>query len=95
MKKKRLLTDRLGGIEDDIAQRMGEEIAKEIDAQVMFEMLEAIGWTRVVCKPMVMEKGRDIDDWIKDNIKGNIESRGLTWMFEDSRDATAFILKWA
>jgi hypothetical protein len=95
MKKKRLLTDKSGMLQEQMLASIVQEYANEVDTQVLFDMLEEIGWIRVVCKtPLLTKQRQEIDTWIKDNVKGHIENRGPTWMFEDSKDACAFILKW-
>jgi hypothetical protein len=44
---------------------------------------------------MTWEEGTAIDNWVSNNIKGHFETMGLVWLFESSKDATMFILKWS
>ena len=81
-------------IEQDIIDRAGERMAKEIDFSVLTEMLCGIGWTRVVLKPMTAEHGAEIDEWVANNVKGHFETMGLVWVFEQPKDASWFVLRW-
>jgi len=82
-------------IEQDIIDRAGERMAKEIDFSVLTEMLCGIGWTRVVLKPMTAEHGAEIDEWVANNVKGHFETMGLVWVFEQPKDASWFVLRWS
>jgi hypothetical protein len=82
-------------LQDQLAERMASEIAKEIDFEVLASMLCELGWTRVVLKPMTWEQGAAIDDWVSNYISRPFETMGLVWLFESSKDATMFILKWS
>lgn len=82
-------------LEDQIAERMASELAKEMDFQILASMLCELGWTRVVLKPMTWEEGNIVDEWVSNNVKGHFETMGLVWLFESSKDATMFILKWS
>ena len=94
MKKKRLLTDRSGDLQDEIMAKKAKELADEMDAQILRQMLIDLGWQQVVLSAMSWEESYAIDLWVEDNIKGRMWSRGLVWLFEDDRDAMWFKLKW-
>jgi len=81
-------------IEQDIIDRAGKRMSDEIDFGVLTGMLCSLGWTRVVLKPMTSEQGRDIDEWVTNNIKGPFETMGLVWVFEQPKDAVWFTLRW-
>jgi hypothetical protein len=81
-------------IEQDIIDRAGKRMSDEIDFGVLTGMLCSLGWTRVVLKPMTSEQGRDIDEWVANNIKGPFETMGLVWVFEQPKDAVWFTLRW-
>ena len=74
---------------------MAAELTKQIDFEVLSVMLCELGWVKVVLKPMTWEEGTAIDNWVSNNIKGHFETMGLVWLFESSKDATMFILKWS
>ena len=94
MIKKRLLTDRSGELHEQILAEKAAELANEMDAQILMEMLMDLGWHQVVLYPMEMEISYEIDQWIENNVKGRLWNRGIVWMFENDRDAMWFKLKW-
>lgn len=94
MKKKRLMTDRSGELQEEFIKEKVQEIADEMDAHVVRQMLIESGWQQVVLSAMSGEESYAIDLWVEDNIKGRMWSRGLVWLFEDDRDAMWFKLKW-
>ena len=94
MKKKRLLTDRSGELQEQILAEKAADLADEMDAQILRQMLIDLGWQQVVLSAMTGEESYAIDLWVEDNIKGRMWSRGLVWLFEDDRDAMWFKLKW-
>ncbi len=82
-------------IEEEIVNELSEKMCSDIDFQILSDMLiEACGWTRIILSPMTKEHGDNIDDWVKNNIKGHYQTRGLVWIFEDQGDAVNFTLKW-
>lgn len=82
-------------LEDQIADRMAREISREIDFEILSKLLCDIGWTKVVLKPMTSERGAKIDYWVQRYVNRQFKTMGLVWLFEDSKDATMFILKWS
>lgn len=94
MKKKRLLTDRSGTLLDDLYKQKAEELAKELDAQVIRSLYQELGWHQIILNPMTWEEGYSIDTWVENNIKGRHWTYGLVWMFEQDKDAMWFKLKW-
>jgi hypothetical protein len=82
-------------IEEEMIERAGKEMAREIDREVLWGMLEGIGWTRVMIPTMGdASKAVDIITWLEDNCKKAHERNGRDFIFEDSRDANWFILRW-
>jgi len=75
---------------------------KEDDAQVWAEInfntltdeLCRSGWTRVVLKPMTIERSNKIDLWIDRKCTGKYKTMGLVWLFENEKDAIMFTLVW-
>lgn len=82
-------------LEDEIAKELSEKMCSEMDFHILSEMLVKLGWTKIVLKPMTWESGATVDSWVEKNIKGPFETMGLVWLFQDSKDATMFILRWA
>lgn len=81
-------------IEQDMINRAGKRMSDEIDFHILSEMLIELGWTKIVLKPMTQETGKILDTWVEKNVKGPFETMGLVWLFQDSKDATMFILRW-
>jgi hypothetical protein len=75
----------------DIAKKMSEDIDFDVFANVLCEN----GWIKFSL-PRYIDNHHAIDIryWIEDNCQGEVKSHGATWLFEDSRDATMFILRW-
>lgn len=94
MKKKRLLTDRSGLLQEEIINQKVKELAKEIDAQVLRSLYQELGWHEVVLSPVTWEEGYQIDSWVESNIKNSRWTFGLVWMFENDKDAMWFKLRW-
>jgi hypothetical protein len=96
-------------LEQDMLDRMGKEMAQEIDQGLMDDITIAIlindGWTETKVNPaftdMGMLSGRFEDwyartgEWIHKNAQGDYKLIKGRWLFKDPRDATMFILKWS
>lgn len=82
-------------LQEQIIDDLGKQISKEIDFEILSGMLCELGWTKVILKPMPWEQGTVIDDWVSKHVHGHFETMGLVWLFESSKDATMFILKWS
>ena len=82
-------------IEEDILQRAGEDMARDIDREVLWGMLQGIGWTRVIIpSETAMTQATRISEWLIQNCQAPYEKHRSDFLFEDSRDATMFILRW-
>ena len=95
MKKKRLLTDRTGNLQEMMLEESARQMAEEIDAEIMRGMLKEMGWSEVVI-PWVMthEVGQEVDTWVSQKTKGEFWNRGLVWLFENDTDAMWFKMRW-
>ena len=83
-------------IEEEIANRMGAEMAREIDREVLWSMLVSIGWTRVVVSAeTTMVKATQIKEWLEINCTNPYEKHRSDFIFEDEKDAVNFILRWS
>lgn len=94
MKKKQLLTDKSSDLQEQLIDDAAKRLSNEIDFEILCGMLCELGWTKVVLFPMSWENGVLIDQWVETNIKSNFETMGLVWIFEDSKDANWFKLRW-
>lgn len=82
-------------IEQEIADKLGDEMAREIDREVLWGMLKGIGWTRVMLDRFQDNNHAvDITLWLEENIKNPFERNGRDFIFENDKDAVLFILRW-
>ena len=82
-------------LEEEMIERAGQEIAREIDREVLWDMLKSIGWTRVMISRLQDNNHAiDITHWLTENCKSAYERRGRDFIFENPKDATLFILRW-
>jgi len=70
-------------------------MAREIDREVLWGMLKAAGWHRVMLDRLTDNNHAvDITYWLEANCKNSFERSGRDFIFEDDKDAVNFILKW-
>lgn len=82
-------------LQDQYLEDAANQLADEIDAEIMRGMLKECGWHEVILQwVMTHEVSQEVDDWVKRKTKGKYWNRGLVWMFEEERDANWFALKW-
>lgn len=82
-------------IEDELLAEAGKQMANEIDREILWGMLQGIGWTRVMLDRLQDNKHAvDIGYWLEEHCQGAYERNGRDFIFENSKDATMFILKW-
>jgi hypothetical protein len=82
-------------LEEEIANKMGNEMAREIDREILWGMLQGIGWTRVMISRLQDNKHAiDITHWLETNCQDAYERSGRDFIFESTKDATLFILRW-
>lgn len=80
-------------IDDSLVGTLTDEIQKEIDFEILADMLlEEGSWTEIKFTP----SGRyfEIDAWCKENTAG-VQGYGSRWLFKDEKDITMFILRWS
>ena len=92
-------------LEDEIASTLSEQIAKQIDKEllddIMLNLLTKDGWTRARINPAFTDIVSNNDwytttaEWIHLNIRGDYKLLKGEWIFEDAKDATLFILRWS
>jgi len=76
---------------EDIINEAGKELAREIDREVLWGMLEKLGWIRVM---IPYNNNIHVNLWVAKNCKGAVEYHNRDYIFEDEKDAVMFILKW-
>ena len=86
-------------LEDEILSMMANEIQKEIDASVLFEMYKDLGWYPVeACKNLSFNKPAldQIEQWLTNLCEGKYHVKSHTdYIFELQGDAMMFKLKWS
>ncbi len=82
-------------LEDEIADAMAKEIAKEIDDGIMATMLIETGWTPVYFAFKDNHQAVDITEWLYETCKEHTWGRfGSEYLFKNKQDAEWFILRW-
>lgn len=81
-------------IENEIAETLAKEIAREIDFEVMSSILLEDGWSKVVLKPMVQETSSAIDQWLLTHCPKDCMHMGLVFLFKEQKVANWFALTW-
>ena len=75
--------------------KMSQDLANEIDFDILSDMLALGGWTPVEFIPFTYSKqAKDIADWAEQHCTGKWRHCGVKFVFERAADATAAILKW-
>jgi hypothetical protein len=82
-------------LEDEIADKLGSNMAREIDREILWGMLEGMGWTRVMLPTLGNAyMAVDIISWLEENCKNPYERSGRDFLFENAKDANWFKLRW-
>lgn len=82
-------------IQNEIIEKAGNEMAREIDREILWGMLEGMGWHRVMLTRFIdNEHAIDITEWLADNCKDPYERSGRDFIFESVKDANWFKLRW-
>lgn len=77
------------------AQEAAAEVAREMDREILWGMLESMGWTRVMLPRLInREQSVDIMQWLNVHCKYPHEHHGRDFIFENDKDAMWFKLKW-
>ena len=96
-------------LEQKIANDMATRIAKQIDRELLDDIMIAVltdeGWTATTVNPAYTDIGMlsgryeqwysQTAEWIHINAQGDYKLLRGQWLFKDPRDATMFILRWA
>ena len=78
-------------VQDEIIEQAAKRLADDIDRGIIWSMLEELGWTRVT---VTQNNNVHINIWAAKNCKGAYEYHDREYIFEDSKDANWFKLKW-
>ena len=82
-------------LEEELLTKAGNDMAREIDREILWGLFEGIGWTRFKISRLTDNNHAvDISYWLDENCKGKFERNGSEFLFEDSKDAVLFMLRW-
>jgi hypothetical protein len=82
-------------LQEEILNKAGIEMAREIDREVLWSMLEDIGWRRVMLDRFTDNNHAvDITYWLAEHCNHAFERRGRDFIFESEVDAVNFTLRW-
>jgi hypothetical protein len=80
---------------EQIQEELGKEMARETDREVLWGMLQGIGWTRVMLPRLIdNHHAIDITYWLEENCRQAFERNGRDFLFENVKDANWFKLRW-
>jgi len=82
-------------LEQEIINGQAEQMSREVDREILWSMLQGMGWTRVML-PRLLDNMHaiDITYWLEGNCKNNYERSGRDFIFESQQDANWFKLRW-
>jgi hypothetical protein len=82
-------------LEEEIINEAAKRFSDEIDNEVLFGMLQSIGWTRVILPSLNSREAYvDLAVWLETYCKYPYERKGSDIIFENSKDAEWFMLVW-
>jgi len=82
-------------LEKQMVERASKQLANDIDREVLWGMLQAIGWTRIMLpNETAMLNATLIKEWLLINCKQSHEHHRSDFIFEDVRDANWFVMRW-
>ena len=82
-------------LEEEILNKAGTEMAREIDREILWSMLKDLGWRRVMLDRLTDNNHAvDITHWLEANCKNPFERNGADFIFESEVDAVNFTLRW-
>ena len=82
-------------MQDEILEELGTRMQSAVDREILWGILIGMGWTRVKLSRFVdNHHAIDISYWLDEHVKNPFEREGSDFIFENSRDALMFILRW-
>ena len=82
-------------LEEELLNKAGKEMAREIDREVLWGMLKDLGWRRVMLDRFTDNMHAvDITHWLSLHCKHAFERSGADFIFESEVDAVNFTLRW-
>jgi hypothetical protein len=82
-------------LEEELINKAGIEMAREIDREVLWGMLAELGWRRVNLDRVTDNNHAvDITYWLALHCNHAFERSGADFIFESEVDAVNFTLRW-
>jgi len=82
-------------LEEQILHKASKAMANDIDREVLWSMLQGMGWHRVMLpNDTAMLNATLIKEWLSLNCKQSHERYRSDFIFEDAKDANWFKLRW-
>ena len=82
-------------LKQEILEAKAKQMSDEIDREILWGMLEGMGWHRVMLPTLGdAYMAVDIITWLEDNCKSPYERSGRDFIFENAKDANWFKLRW-
>jgi hypothetical protein len=82
-------------LEEELLNKAGKEMAREIDREVLWGMLKDLGWRRVMLDRFIDNTHAvDITHWLAAHCNHAFERSGADFIFESEVDAVNFTLRW-
>lgn len=96
-------------LQDDIINRVADDMARKIDKDLLDDMMIAIlkdeDWVETKVNPAYTDMGMlsgkyeewysKTAEWIHINAQGDYKLIKGQWLFKEPKDATMFILRWS
>ena len=81
-------------LEQEMIESKAKEMQQEIDREILWSMLEKLGWHRVMLPYWNSNKQAvDVAVWAEENCEAAYERSGRDFIFESAKDAAFFKLK--
>jgi hypothetical protein len=84
----------MNDLEQELYETLAKEIAREMDEGIMSTMLVETGWTPVEFHFKDNYQAVDVQIWLQNTCKNGYRRLGSDYVFEDSKEAEWFILRW-
>lgn len=82
-------------LEKEITDALSKEFSDSIDFEILADVLCRVGWTKFsITRFIDNHHAVDIRYWLADHCQGEYKRNGRTFLFESTKDATMFILRW-
>jgi hypothetical protein len=80
-------------VEEDIAERLGNEIAQAIDFEIMCTLLAASGWTSCMSSKLKHDPA-EFDSWLASLAPRKFLRHHEQIIFQEKEDALMYSLRW-